>query len=129
MTMLRTGVRYGFVAGICMVVHNLILISGNAAGMAIAPLVVISFCTVILLGFTLHTRVTFSVAPDMRSFVRYTLAMAANVPLTIVILWILVDLLGWSMVVAAPAGTLILVLVNFVTTQWAIAARRRRGHT
>lgn len=125
MRTLPVSLRYGAVAGLCAVAHNIIMILGNWMGIATPLLVMLSFCAVILLGFGLHTRVTFAVGPDLESLVRYTMAMAANLPLTMVILWFLVEVCGWSMVVAAPAGTIVLVALNFLMTQWAIVSRLR----
>jgi putative flippase GtrA len=119
--------RYGAVAGICMVAHNLIVIGASRAGMAMPVAVTISFGAVAALGFVLHSRFTFAVPGHPGSFLRYVAGMASNLPLTILLLWVLADLLRLPMEAAAPAGTALLVAVNFFISRWAITSGPRNG--
>lgn len=117
---LFTAGRYALVSAVCLLTHNLVLILGSWAGLVMPVAVALSFCTVLLLGFTLHARFTFAVHGDVRAFLRYAAAMAGNVPLTLLLLWGMVDLGGWAMAIAAPVSTLVLVIFNFATSRWAM---------
>jgi len=119
--------RYALTAAACMIMHNVIMIAGDAAGLAMPVAVLLSFCVCVLLGFALHSRYTFAVRGDGAGLLRYTLAMAANVPLTILLLWLFFTFLRLPMAVASPAATLVLLVVNFFASRWAIAGRRRQG--
>ncbi|HYD12651.1 MAG TPA: GtrA family protein [Allosphingosinicella sp.] len=119
--------RYALTAAACMVTHNLVMIAGDAAGIVMPVAVLLSFCLCVLLGFFLHSRYTFAVAGDARSLLRYTVAMAANVPLTIVLLWLFLVSLHLPMAAASPAATLVLLVVNFFASRWAILGGRRQG--
>jgi putative flippase GtrA len=119
--------RYALTAAACMILHNIIMISGDAAGLAMPVAVFISFCLCVLLGFALHSRYTFAVEGDARGLLRYTFAMAANVPLTIALLWFFLTLLSLPMAAASPAATAVLLVVNFFASRWAIAGGRRQG--
>jgi len=124
MSALPVAPRYILVAGACMVAHNAIMIGGDAAGLAMPVAVAVSFCVCVLLGFALHSRFTFAAKGEARALLRYTAAMALNLPATILLLWLFFALLRWPMALAAPAGTLVLLIVNFFASRWAIAARR-----
>jgi putative flippase GtrA len=126
-SLIPTGSRYLVVAAICMITHNLIVIGGDAAGLYMPVAVCISFCVVVLLGFVLHSRYTFAVKGDGRSLLRYTAAMALNLPLNILLLWLLFDLMRWPMIIASPVATLVLLAVNFFASRWAITAHRPGG--
>ena len=123
MSLIPTGSRYLVVAAICMVTHNLIVIGGDAAGLAMPVAVTISFCLVVLLGFALHSRYTFSVKGDLKSLGRYTAAMALNLPFNIALLWLLSELTHWPMDIRSPVATVVMLAVNFFASRWAIAGR------
>jgi putative flippase GtrA len=127
MSLVPNGSRYLVVAAICMISHNLIVIGGDAAGIPMPVAVTISFCIVVLIGFVLHSRYTFSVKGDVRSLLRYTAAMALNLPLNIALLWLLFEQLHWPMLIASPVATLVLLIVNFFASRWAIAGRDPKG--
>jgi putative flippase GtrA len=61
-------------------------------------------------------------SPSARSFLRYALAMAANYPLTIALLFVMCDLASLPIVVAVPSATLLTFCWNFVVSRWAIVA-------
>ena len=66
---------------------------------------VVSFVLVALSGYVLHAHFTFRASPSARSLLRYALAMAGNYPLSIALLFVLCDLLGTSVMLAAPLAT------------------------
>ena len=119
--------RYALTAAACMVMHNVIMIGGDAVGLVMPVCVLLSFCVCVLLGFALHSRYTFAVRGDGPALLRYTIAMAANVPLTILLLWFFFTLLRLPMALASPGATLVLLVVNFFASRWAITGSGRRG--
>lgn len=115
--------RYLIVSGACMATHILIMIATDRTGAGFAAGVTLSFCVVVVLGYLLHSRYTFVVARDAGSFARYGLAMAAALPMSVGLLYLLFRVFGWPMPVAAPAATLAMLAVNYLTSRWAILSR------
>jgi len=58
----RSPLRYGFVAGICLAIHNAIVIAGDAAALPLLVSVLVSFAVVVVVGYVLHSRLTFAQA-------------------------------------------------------------------
>lgn len=117
--------RYALVGAVCAVAHNLIVIGLDLWRVHYAAASVISYIVVVLLGFALHTRFTFAVTPGLRSFARYAVAMAANYPLTIGLLFVMVDVAHAPVSVAAPVATVVLVGWNYIASRWAILTAAR----
>lgn len=116
---------YGFVAGLCVVVHLAILVGGDRLGLHYALSTTLSFISCVAIGYSLHSRLTFGVPASLRGLSRYTLAMALNYPLSILAVWLFYRLLGQPMAIAAPASTLAMTLYNFVSSRWAITGSQR----
>lgn len=111
---------------VCAVLHNVIIIVGHFLGLHYLPSSVISFALVVLVGYGLHSGWTF---PGARrgagSLARYALSMSANLPLFVAGLYVLVDLLGFSVPLATPVVTVLLMAFNFIATRWALRVERR----
>ena len=118
----RTPAAYVAVAGLCIVVHNLVLIAGDSLGLALWQSVLLSFVLVATLGYMLHGLFTFRQPLAMRRFVRYAAAMSANIPLAFVTTWFWHDAAGLAMTRAAPIASACMLALNFVLGRWAIAA-------
>lgn len=111
----------------CAVLHNIIMIGGDAAGLHYVASSVISLAVVTAFGYLLHSRWTFPGAQRGRSsFARYALTVSANFPLSLAGLFVLVDRLGIAVPIAAPAVTVLLIVFNFVANRWALRAKRAR---
>jgi putative flippase GtrA len=123
MSMPETGARYLAVSALCMATHVAIMIAADRAGIDLFPALALSFCTVVLLGYALHTRFTFAVARAPGGLVRYAGAMATALPLASAFLWIYSCLCGLPMWVAAPAGAATMLLVNYGAAHWALKRR------
>jgi len=121
----RTGsprfVRYVGVGAICAVLNNIFLIAIVGTGFGYLPGLMIVCLPMLVIGFALHTILTFEVKPTARAFLRYSLAMLANYPLWIAGLFMLCDVMKLPIYIASPAGTLFLFFWNYVSTRWAIA--------
>ena len=59
------------------------------------------------------------------SFLRYASAMVMNYPLSILAMFLLVNVAGLSVPIASPLATVILMAWNYFASRWAILARSR----
>ncbi len=121
-----TPARFLIVGLACALLHNAILIGLDRFGVHYAASSVVSFIACVAVGYALHTRFTFSVETGLTSLRRYTIAMAANVPLSLALLFVMVDFLALPVAIAAPMTTAILFVWNYFASRWAIA-RPARG--
>ena len=119
--------RFFTVGLVCALLHNAIMIAGDYAGLHYVASSFISFAIVVAVGYRLHSGWTFPDAARGRTpFARYTLTMAANLPLSIAAMFVLVDLGGLPVPLAAPAVTVLLAAFNFLAGRWALRAQSRR---
>ena len=119
--------RFFTVGLVCALLHNAIMIAGDYAGLHYVATSFISFAIVVAVGYWLHSGWTFPGAARGRTpFARYALTMAANLPLSIAGMFVLVDLAGLPVPIAAPAVTVLLAAFNFIGGRWALRAQSRR---
>ena len=119
--------RFFTVGLVCALLHNAIMIGGDWAGLHYVATSFISFAIVVAVGYWLHSGWTFPGAARGRTpFARYALTMAANLPLSIAGMFVLVDLAGLPVPIAAPAVTVLLAAFNFIGGRWALRAQSRR---
>lgn len=122
--------RFFTVGLVCAATHNAIMIGGDWAGLHYVASSLISFAVVVLLGFWLHSSWTFPEAQRSRvSFVRYAGTMALNLPLSIALMFVFVDLAHLPVAIAAPLVTVLLAAFNFVAGRWALARRQSSRQT
>ena len=122
--------RFFTVGLVCALTHNAIMIGGDWAGLHYVVSSLISFAVVVLLGFWLHSSWTFPDAQRSRvSFARYAGTMALNLPLSIALMFVFVDLAHLPVVIAAPLVTVLLAAFNFVAGRWALARRQSSRQT
>jgi putative flippase GtrA len=120
MTIWRTPTRFAIVGFVCAAVHNAILLAADLWHIHYALSCAISYVAVVSLGFALHVRYTFQQPPTAASLWRYCLSMAANYPATLVLLFLMCDIVAWPVAIAAPTATLLLFAANFLASRWAI---------
>jgi len=119
--------RFFTVGLVCALLHNAIMIGGDWAGLHYVATSFISFAIVVAVGYWLHSGWTFPGAARGRTpFARYALTMAANLPLSIAGMFVLVDLAGLPVPAAAPAVTVLLAAFNFIGGRWALKRQSRR---
>lgn len=118
-------IAYPAVAGLCALLHNVIIIGLDRVGVHYAIASVISFFLVAATGYALHCAVTFRTRPDLRSFLRYLAAMAFNLPLSVVALFLFHDVGGLPIVIASPLATVALFVINYFLSAWAIVGGQR----
>jgi putative flippase GtrA len=112
--------RFLVVGLFCAVAHNAIMLGADRWHIHYAVSCAISYVVVVLLGFALHVRFTFQETPSLGSFWRYAVSMAANYPFTLALLFLMCDVAGLSVVIAAPVATVLMMAWNFAASRWAI---------
>ena len=117
-------IAYPAVAGLCALLHNAIVIGLDRIGVHYAIASTISFFAVAATGYLLHCAITFRTPPAVRSFIRYLGAMAFNLPLSIVALFLFHDVARLPMIIASPLATVALFVVNYFLSAWAIVGGR-----
>jgi putative flippase GtrA len=120
-------VRYLAVAGACLVMHNIIVITASRAGLNLWQAAATSFCIMVVAGYLLLATLVFDSGYSMRAFFRYVAAMAFNFPISTALLWLFFAAARQPMEIAAPAATIVMVAYNFVASRWAVAARTHRA--
>lgn len=123
MTIWRAPTRFAIVGFVCAATHNAILLAADLWHVHYALSCVISYAVVVVLGFALHVRYTFQQPPTAASFWRYALSMAANYPITLALLFLMCDIIGWPVAIAAPTATVLLFACNFLASRWAIVRK------
>ena len=117
---------YPAVAGFCALLHNVIIIGLDRFGVHYAIASTVSFFLVAATGFLLHCAITFRTRATLRSFVRYLGAMAFNLPLSVVALFLFHDVAHLPMLIASPLATVALFVVNYFLSAWAIVGGQSR---
>ncbi len=125
--MIRAVPRYLAVGATCAILHNVIMIAGDFVGLHYVASTLVSFVIVVLCGYGLHSTFTFGRDLSLSSLWRYALGMAANLPGSLVLMFVLCSLAGIPVVVAAPATTVILFLWNFAVSRPGAIVREPRG--
>jgi putative flippase GtrA len=115
--------RYLVVGGALALLSNAILIAFDQLGIHYVLSCLVAFVVTLLLAYGLHTHWTFGAERSLGGLLRYGAAMALNLPLSIMLLFVLVSLGGLKMAVAAPAATIILTAFNYAVA--ATLMRRR----
>lgn len=117
--------RYLIVGGALALLSNAILIAFDYLGIHYIVSCVFAFVTTLILAYGLHTHWTFGAERSFGGLFRYGAAMALNLPLSVTLLFFLVSLGGVSMVVAAPAATIMLTAINYITAATLMRPRSR----
>lgn len=117
---------YGAVSAICLALHNVVMIGGDKLGWPYLLSILVSFSLSSVTGYVLHSLATFGEPVSMRRFLRYAMAMTANIPLVFITIWIWHDLANLAMVWASPISTICMIAVNFLLSRWAIRPQSTR---
>lgn len=128
---LRTGLAYGLVAGTCLLLHNGLMIGTDwalvgqfGAGVVTLAGFVLSFVLVSVVGYGLHSWLTFREPLSLGRYGRYALAMSSNTPLAMALTWGLRGPVGLPMAWAAPLASCVMLGANFLLSRWAILGKR-----
>lgn len=115
--------RYSVVSTICLLLCTAAVPLLNLVGVHYVFATFVGFCVSALTGFTLHSRWTFGVERSFPAFVRYFSTVSLNLPLTIVLIGLAHDGVGFSVGVSSVIASAILVIWNFIAVRWAIMPR------
>lgn len=127
MSQLRHSLPYLIVAGLCLALHNATLIVADVYGLALWLTILLSFVIVATIGYIGHSRATFAQRLSWGAFFRYSAAMTANIPIAYVLIWFLRDFLGLSILLGAPLSSVLMLMINYVLSRWAIFRPARTG--
>ena len=123
----RTALAYGVVAGTCLALHNAAMIGvdwaarGRLSALGVtAAGFALSFVVVSVVGYLLHSWLTFREALSLSRYGRYALAMSTNTPLAMGATWALRGPAGLPMDYAAPLASSLMIVANFLLSRWAI---------
>lgn len=114
--------RYLVVGGGLALLSNAILIGFDRLGIHYAISCVVAFLTTLLIAYGLHTHWTFGGERSLGGLLAYGAAMALNLPVSLVLLFMLISVAGVTMTVAAPVATVMLTAFNYL-----VAARLMRA--
>lgn len=115
--------RFFVVSIACALLHNALMVAGDLLGWHYAATSVVSFAIVAVFGYRLHSAWTFPGAGrGVAAFARYAVSMSLNLPGFILAMYVAVDLAGLPVIMAAPLATVLLWIVNFAATRWALRA-------
>jgi putative flippase GtrA len=121
--------RFAAVGLVCAAGHNIIVIALACYKVHYGLACLISFALIVPLGYALHVRFTFEQTSQAASFWRYAAGMAANYPLTLGLLFVMCDIAGWPVAIAAPVATVALMAWNFAASRWAIVRGQKPNVT
>lgn len=116
-------IRFVVVAALCALVHNLIVIGFDAAGIHYVWSNAVSYLVCVTLGYGLHAAWTYAQPLSLAAFARYALPMLLNYPASVALLFVLADIAHLPMVIAVPLATVGMLAWNFATTRWALFRR------
>jgi putative flippase GtrA len=121
--MSRSVVAYAIVSGLCWTMSNAVLIAGDWANFPLSLSIGLSYALVVVIGYVLHTLISFKQPLALTSFARYAIAMSLNIPVAFAAVWLWRDSVGLPMLWAAPLATLCATAINFALSRWAISGR------
>ena len=120
--------RYLAVGAACALTHNIVMILGDLAGAHYAPMTLVSFAITTPMGYCLHAGLTFRERFSWRAFARFAAGAATGYPISLLMMAILCDGFGLSVMIATPVATVVLVVWNYACAHLAILGPgRRRG--
>jgi putative flippase GtrA len=120
--------RFVLIGGLCALLSNILVIAFVHYGFGYLVASFLAFGPVLLVGYSLHSIVTFGTPVSQLSFVRYALAMATNFPLWVAALYVFCDVFNVTVAIAAPATTVLLFLWNYISAKWALLPSARSVH-
>lgn len=96
------------------------MIIGDKIGLTVVISIILSFILVASTGYVLHSIFTFHAPLGVTRFVRYGVAVSANIPLAFITVWFWHEYIGLAMIWASPIATIFMVGSNFIFSRWAI---------
>jgi len=119
----REHFRYVCSGGLCALLNNVVFIGGASLGYSFLALTLVSALVAGTIGYGLHLRYSFREQGRWRGYVQFLGGTALGIPLTVALLALQVQLLGWPMWIASPITTVVMVLYNYASARLAIVGR------
>jgi putative flippase GtrA len=119
--------RYVVVGALCALLNNLIIISGDLAGVHYVLMTLVAVVVVTPIGYWLHSGFTFRGNLSWAGFTRFASGVLAGYPLSLAVMAALTSGLGVPVAISTPVATILLFLWNYASAHWAILGWRRRG--
>lgn len=119
--------RYIAGAGLCALANNVVLIAADALGYPLLAGVLLTWLTGGTIGYIWHARITYGRPLDLTAYGRFLAGAMVGIPLAWAVLWLLAQALGWPMVYAAPATTVVLFCYHWLNARLAITRRQPRA--
>lgn len=116
----RTSFRYLAGSGLCALVNNAVLIGVAAFQGPLIAGVLLSWLLGGVTGFCWHSRFTYQSPLSLPAFLRFMTGALMGIPLAWAVLWMLTQVLGWSMWLASPTATVTLFCYHYVNAFLAI---------
>ena len=118
----RPLIGYATVAILCWLMSNAVLIVGDSAKFPLSVSIGLSYLLVGVMGYLLHSWISFRQPLSLAAFGRYGLAMSLNIPLAFAAIWLWRDAVGLPMLWAAPLATGCTIFINFALSRWAVSS-------
>ena len=116
--------RFAGVSIACACLNLVLLAGGDAARLHYLLSGVGSFIAVLLFRFFAHTRFTYATPSGFSAFRRYASTMTMNLPLHVVILWLVCGVFGGSAFVGELISLVCLSAWNYMAVGWAMMGLR-----
>lgn len=120
----KTAPGYAVVAVVCVVLNNSLLVGLDYAGLHYVFSALTAAAIIIPISYVLHCQFTYSTNEQRTNFLIYAIFQSANVPATLVLLFLLHDLAGIPMAGSAILLTIIMAAYNFLGSFLVIAVNR-----
>lgn len=111
--------RFVVVGALCALLSNAALVVLVRLGLGSVAACALVFGPVLLIGYALHSILTFGTQLSRLTFARYALATVANFPISVGALYVLCDVFRISVEIAAPLTTALMFLWSYASARWA----------
>ncbi|MEO0464541.1 MAG: GtrA family protein [Pseudomonadota bacterium] len=105
---------------LCAAINNAILIAGDWLNFHYVVLLVICYFTSSSVGYVYHCRITFDQPMNNRGYFNFVTGIWFGLPVSLALIALMVDWLGFPMWVAAPVMTIIMFLYHYLVARLAI---------
>ena len=116
----HSGARYLMGAALCALVSNAVLVAMDWLDWPLLASVLLSWLAGGLTGYAWHSQITYGEPPSLAALVRFLAGSLLGVPLAWAALFVLHDLAGWAIWLAAPATTVLLFCYHWCNARLAI---------
>ncbi|MBS1240016.1 MAG: hypothetical protein H6R45_722 [Proteobacteria bacterium] len=121
--------RYLLVGLFCAVLHNVVMIAADMAGIHYTVALVISLIATGLAGYALHSLYTFGRSFAGARLMRFVAGLLVGFVINFALMFALCDGIGLPVPIATPIATVALFFFNFLAARWAIFLHRDKPET